>query len=65
MYILKYHYFTKDANGNPDIPVFKQCSGMKLSKVMDLYHANGLDHDLTKYTARYIDDVIKTEETDQ
>ena len=62
MYILRYHYFTKDANGNPQTPVFKQCTGMKLSAVMNAYHTASLNHDLTKYTPRTIDDVINTEE---
>ena len=62
MYILQYHYFMKDENGNPATPIFKQCSGMKLSAVMNTYHTNGLDHDLTKFTPRTIDNVINTEE---
>lgn len=64
MYILKYHYFKR----NPDTlnpigsPICKQCSGMKLSAVMDAYHAASLDHDLYKYTPRIIDNVINTDE---
>jgi len=62
VYILHYHYFKKDANGNPTTPVFKKAIGKKLCRVMDAYHAEGLDHDLTLFTPRIIDDVENTEE---
>lgn len=62
MFILQYHYFMKDEHGNPTTPIFKECSGMKLSAVMNTYHTNSLDHDLTKYTPRTIDNVIDTDE---
>jgi hypothetical protein len=52
----------KDEHGNPTTPIFKECSGMKLSAVMNTYHTNSLDHDLTKFTPRIIDNVIDTEE---
>lgn len=64
MFILQYHYFKR----NPDTlnpignPIFKQCSGMKLSAVMDTYRAGSLEHDLYKYTPRTIDNIINTDE---
>lgn len=72
MYILKYYYLERRVNpvtgcGSWDptrqqTPIYKQCSGMKLSKVMEAYRASGADHDLVKYTPRTIYDIINTAE---
>jgi len=62
MFILQYHYFMKDEHGNPNQPIFKEMQGIKLSTLMNAYHTDSLDHDLTKYTPRTIDNVIDTEE---
>lgn len=64
MYILKYYYFHRNpetyrAEGNV---IWGECSGMKLSKVMEAYRAGGADHDLIKYTSRTIYDVTNTAE---
>ena len=62
MYILQYHYFSRDEHGNPHTPHFCEIHGKKLSEVMSKYHAASMNHNLTVYTARTIDDVIDTEE---
>ena len=63
MYILKYYYFKHDENFNPiGNPIYKECAGMKLSKVMDAYRSGIENHDLSKYTKRTIYDIINTDE---
>ena len=64
MYILKYYYFQKNPDTNRIIgnPIWKQCSGMKLSAVMTAFKAGSENHDLSVYTPRTIYDILDTNE---